>query len=531
MVTLRVCGAARTVTGMCLFLETPRGRVLVDCGMFQGPKTLKALNHEPFPFEPRSLSAVLLTHAHIDHSGLLPRLTKAGYRGPIHATRATADLCSCMLPDAGHIQESEVEILNRRNRRRGRAEVAPIYTAEDAERCLEQFRPLAYGEWIEPLPGLSARWWNAGHMLGSASIEIAIETEAGPMRLLVSGDIGQPGANMQPDPEGPSGGLDHLILESTYGDEERPRADEAGRRAALAALLREAAQAEAALLIPTFAVERAQEVILDLVRLMEAGEAPRAPIHLDSPLAIRASRVFARHAAAMEEGARLRAALAAPQVVHVTDAEESRRLARAGGFRIILAGSGMCEAGRIRQHLLANLWKPGTIVALVGYQATGTLGRLLQEGARRVRILGETVKVAARIATIEGYSAHADAAALTRWAAARGPVAGGVFLVHGEPEASTALAARLAAAGVAPAARIARPVLDEGFRLAPGAAPAPGPRLPRARRLHPEEVGLPDWHNQRAALLLRIEEALDTAPDDETRAALLERLRRAVEGG
>ena len=529
MVTLRFCGAARTVTGMCLLFEAPGGRVLVDCGMFQGPKTLKALNHEPFPFDPRGLDAVLLTHAHIDHSGLLPRLTKAGYRGPIHATRATHDLCTCMLPDAGHIQESEVDMLNRRNRRRGREAVEPIYTAEDAERCLEQFRPLAYGDWIEPIPGLAARWWNAGHMLGSGSIELVFQGEAGPMRVLVSGDIGQPGANMQPDAEGPGGGVDHLILESTYGDEERPRVDEAGRRASLARLLRDAARQDGALLIPTFAVERAQEVILDLVRLMQAGEAPQAPIHLDSPLAIRASRVFARHAAAMDDGAALRDALTSPRLVHVTDGEDSRKLSRAEGFQIILAGSGMCEAGRIRHHLTAKLWKPGTIVALVGYQATGTLGRLLQEGARRVRIQGETVQVAARIARIEGYSAHADAAALTAWARARGRVAGGLFLIHGEPEASEALAGRLAAEGVAPAARVLRPVLDEGYRLLPGAAPESAAAPTRVRRLHPEDIGAPDWHNQRAALLLGIEEALDGAPDDRTRAALLERLRRAIE--
>jgi metallo-beta-lactamase family protein len=365
-------------------------------------------------------------------------------------------------------------------------------------------------------------------MLGAASIELVFEGEGGPMRVLVSGDIGQPGANMQPDAQGPTGGVDHLILESTYGDEERPRVDEAARRTVLAKLLRDAARQDGALLIPTFAVERAQEVILDLVGLMQSGEAPQAKIHLDSPLAIRASRVFAQHAAAMEDGAALHAALTSPRLVHVTEGEESRRLARAEGFQVILAGSGMCEAGRIRQHLLAKLWKPSTIVALVGYQATGTLGRLLLDGARRVRIQGETVQVAARVTRIEGYSAHADAAALSAWARARGPVAGGVFLIHGEPEASEALAARLAGEGVAPAARVLRPVLDEGFRLHRGTAPEGLGPAPHARRLDPEHVGALDWHNQRAALLLGIEEALDAAPDDRTRAALLDRLRRAV---
>ncbi|MCU0944045.1 MAG: MBL fold metallo-hydrolase [Rubritepida sp.] len=374
-VGLKVCGAARTVTGLCLLFEAPGARFLVDCGMFQGPKTLKALNHEPFPFDPASVDFLLLTHAHIDHSGLIPRLVKAGFRGPVLATEPTRDLCACLLPDSGHIQESEVEQLNRRNRRRGIAAVRPIYTAEEAERSLERFRPVDYGAWEQPAPGVAARWWNAGHMLGSASIELRFGQGEGAMRVLVSGDLGPEAGSMQPHAEGPTEGLDHLIVESTYGDEQRPPIGPAARRRALAALVREAAQRGGALLIPTFAVERAQEVVLDLVRLMNESQVPHAPIHLDSPLATRASQVFARHAAEMEDGEAVRAALRSPRLRHVQDAGESRQLARAEGFRIVLAGSGCASRGRRCR------WPRGS-PASKAIRATRT-GRSLAAGSRR----------------------------------------------------------------------------------------------------------------------------------------------------
>jgi metallo-beta-lactamase family protein len=528
-VTLRFCGAARTVTGSCLLFEAGETRFLVDCGMFQGPKSLKALNYEPFPFEPARLGFVLLTHAHIDHSGLLPRLWRQGFRGSVHATAATADLLSCMLPDAGHIQESEVEILNRRNRGRGRDPVEPIYTADDAERTLALLDTVEYGRWLAPARSIRARWWNAGHMLGSASIEIEFAGQDGTMRVLVSGDIGPDDGTMQPPPDAPRGGVDHVVVESTYGDEDRPTVTEAARREELARLARLAAERSGTLLIPTFAVERAQGVVLDLVRLMDEGRIPPTTIHLDSPLATRASRVFARHAAALDDAKVVRAALASPRLHYVADAAESRRLSETDGFQVVLAGSGMCEAGRIRGHLKARLGQAGTVVALVGYQATGTLGRLLQDGARRVRIQGDTYGVAARIARIEGYSAHADGPELGRWVAARAPIPGGVFLVHGEPQAIEGMARRLVGRGVVPDERVIRPVLDEVFTL--GAGEAPRRESASARRLLPEAVGLPDWHNARAALLLEMEAVLDEAGDDAARLAVLDRIRTALRQG
>jgi len=528
-VTVRTCGAARTVTGLALLFETPRARFLVDCGMFQGPKTLKALNWEPFPYRPRDVAAVLLTHAHIDHSGLLPRLVKEGFSGFIHASAPTVDLCGVMLPDSGHVQVMEVEALNRRNRRRGRAEVEPIYTPEDAAAALRHFRAVPMNRWLEfeALPGLRARWWNAGHMLGSASIELEFEEEGGaPLRVLVSGDLGPDCTAFHADPEGPQT-LDHVFLESTYGDEDRPCLTHAARRERLAGLVKEAAHPDGALLIPAFAVERTQEICWDLVTLMQAGRIPHAPIFVDSPLAIRATEVFLDHAAELEDGRAVRRALRSPLLNYTESGEQSRRIAEVEGFHIIIAGSGMCDAGRIRHHLKRWLWAPEATVLLTGFQAEGTLGRYLLEGRQEVRIQGEAIRVRAAIREIRDYSGHADAPELAAWLRARGSVAGGLFLVHGEPPAMEALASRLTGEGLARAEQVIRPVLDDGWRLVPGRVPLP---LEVARRRpDPAEAGRPDWHNARAALLLSIEDAIERAPDAASRTALMARLRAALE--
>lgn len=528
-VTVRACGAARTVTGLSLLFDTGRTRFLVDCGMFQGPKTLKALNWEAFPYRPRDIDAVLLTHAHIDHSGLLPKLVKEGFRGRIHATAPTVDLCGAMLPDSGHVQEMEVEHLNRRNRRRGRAPVEPIYTANDAVAALRAFRSVPMDRWLsfDEMPGVRARWWNAGHMLGSASIELEFAEEDGaPLRVLVSGDLGPDCAVFHRDPEGPAA-LDHVFLESTYGDEDKPCVDHAARRDKLAALVAEATHPDGALLIPAFAVERTQEICWDLVTLMQSGRIPQAPIFVDSPLAIRATEVFLDHAAALEDGRSVKRALRSPLLNFTETGEQSRRIASVEGFHIVIAGSGMCDAGRIRHHLKRWLWAPEATVLLTGYQAEGTLGRLLQEGKQEVRIQGETIRVAAKIREIRDYSGHADAPELTAWLKARGPVTGGIFLVHGEPPAMDALARRLAAGGLAQPGQVLMPTLDDGFLLPRAAAPVR--RDVARRRSDPASAGRPDWHNARAALLLGIEDAIDRAPDAASRERLMAALRGALE--
>jgi metallo-beta-lactamase family protein len=516
-------GAAGCVTGFCARLDTGDARILVDCGMFQGSKTLKALNYEHFPFDAREIDAVLLTHAHIDHSGLLPKLMRAGYRGPIFATAGTRDLCGVMLPDAGDIQESEVRHLNRRNEQRGKPTVEPIYTVRDAHRTLELFRTAKLGEEVAVAPGITARYWEAGHILGSASIEVIVETPEGPTTLLFSGDLGPGGRDFLPDPQGPAG-VDHLILESTYGARPRPPIDPATRRRMLAHELQEARAGGGPLLIPAFAVERSQELLADLQILTRDGDIPETDVFLDSPLAIEATEVFQRRGYSPAMGRNPFEDLrASGRLQFLRAPSESDRLDRLRGWHIILAASGMCDAGRVRKHLKRLLWRRDATVLLTGYQAAGTLGRYLQEGASSVRIQGEDITVKARIRALDVYSGHADQSALVAWAKARGPVAGEVFLAHGEPAGLDALKGALSAGGF-DAAHIRVPALDDAFRLSRGGATlADG-----GRRLERAATSRPDWHNARAQLMLDLNAHLDALPSDAAREALLNRLAREV---
>lgn len=518
-------GAAGCVTGFCARLETPKATLLIDCGLFQGSKTLKQLNYGPFPFEAAEIHAVLLTHAHIDHSGLLPKLMKAGFAGPIYATTGTRELCGVMLADAGHIQETEVQQLNRRNERRGREPVEPIYTVRDAHRTMELFQKVKLHEAVEVAPGVTATYWGAGHILGSASIEVRVETEDGPTSFLFSGDIGPGGRDYIEDPEGPSG-VDHLIIESTYGDRERLAIDPATRRAMLAQEINEAHEAGGPVLMPAFAVERSQELLADLLQLMEDRQIPEADVFLDSPLAIEATEIFRQRGWNRARGINPFAELhSGERLKFLKQPWESDQLDRLSGWHIIMAASGMCDAGRVRKHLRRLLWKRQATVLLTGYQAVGTLGRYLEEGARQVRIQGDDVQVRARIRQLDVYSGHADAQGLVAWAQARGPVAGQVFLAHGEPQALAGLSERLVAAGF-PADRLATPELDESYLVRDGtvaAAPLGRPRLA------PAAVATPDWHNLRSQLLLDLNQMLDAAPDDAARERILARARDVLE--
>jgi metallo-beta-lactamase family protein len=526
-VTLKFCGAARTVTGSCYLFETKAGHFLVDCGMFQGHKTLKALNYSAFPFRPAEIDAVLLTHAHIDHSGLLPKLVREGFGGRIMATQGTIDLCSYLLPDAGSIQESEVEYLNRRNRARGRREVSPIYSKSDAIASLDAFRPIDYESWFTVISGVRARYWNAGHLLGSASIEIEFTgegTSGAPLRILASGDIGPDAKLLEPDPEGPTG-LDYVISESTYGNRDRPPTTAESRRQRLAEEVRAAHDANGALLIPAFAVERTQELIVDLIALMDRGAFPTVPIFLDSPLAIHATEVFRQDASSLGPDIDVNRLLSSPHLHCTESVEESKAIARITGFHIIIAASGMCDAGRIRHHLKRWLWHRNATVLLVGFQARGTLGRFLEDGAKAVRIQGEEIKVAARIRRIDEYSGHADGPELARWIASRRPIRRGVFLVHGEEPGMSGLSERISERTVPPA-QIFTPILDDIYELTTS-APTPIDVLHR-RRLAPEAVVNLDWHNEMSELILDINERMEAAADDRARGIIVRRLRRAL---
>lgn len=529
-VTLTIHGAAGTVTGSCYRLDIGGKSILVDCGMFQGDKTLKELNYKPWPFDPRGIDAVLLTHAHIDHSGLIPKLAKAGFAGPIHATPGTCDLLRFMLPDSGGIQEMEVERLNRRNQRRGRSVVLPIYTQQDAVDSLRLLSPRDYDAWFEVIPGLRARFWNAGHILGSASIEFEVAEPGGaPLRLLFSGDVGPEHKALQNEASGPSG-LDLLVMEATYGGRRRPRLDDRARRAVLAEEVNRALAAGGNLIIPAFAVERTQELLADLTRLFAEKAVRRVPIFIDSPLATRVTEVFARYLHREENPASGGKPFSGSSIRFTLTMQESMQIEQVTGGAIIIAASGMCEAGRVRHHLKNNLWRPNATVLLVGYQAPGTLGALLERGEGAVRIQGDDISVRASIRKLEIYSGHADHEELLDWLRERLPVRLGLFLTHADPEATAALRADIARWGDK-APRIFEPKLDQVYtiernRIRAVKLPPTAKRLDRYAEA--AAVAGHDWHNDYARLMLLIQQELRKAESDAERRRLLKKMHRLI---
>jgi metallo-beta-lactamase family protein len=424
-----------------------------------------------------------------------------------------------MLPDAGDIQESEVEHLNRRNQQRGKALVEPIYTARDAREVMRLFQKVKLGEAVTVAPGFEAIYWEAGHILGSASIEVRATTPDGVVTTLFSGDLGPGGRDYAPDPDGPSG-VDHLVTESTYGDRERPAITPTERRSLLAEELNAAYAAGGPLLIPAFAVERSQELLADILALIDDGAVPRADIFLDSPLAIEATEVFQRRGWNRATGVNPFVGLReSGRLKFLEKPWESDGLERLRGWHIILAASGMCDAGRVRKHLKRLLWRRDATVMLAGFQAAGTLGRLIADGAERVRIQGDEVRVRCRIRNLDIYSGHADANGLVQWAKARAPVRGTTFLAHGEPRALDGLRRRLVAAGFADD-KIATPELDGGYVLGKSTVD----QAPSAPRIDPSAAAALDWRNARVSLMEEIDVQLEAAPDDATRARILERL-------
>ncbi|MFZ2960640.1 MAG: MBL fold metallo-hydrolase RNA specificity domain-containing protein [Candidatus Ozemobacteraceae bacterium] len=440
-------GAVGCVTGSCYQVVCGKTRFLVDCGMFQGNKALKELNYREFPFDPSAIDFVILTHAHIDHTGLLPKLVKKGFKGPVYATMPTVDLVKCLLPDSAHIQETEVELKNRRSERKGVEPVSPIYDEADAEAACKLLKGVLQDAQIQPAEGVTVRYKNAGHIFGSTFLEISLQEGDAMKKVVFSGDIGAVGHPIVKDPEF-FHDADYLLIESTYGNRVREKDSNEDRLEMLADAVNGAVKKKGNLIIPSFALERTQDLMHDLTILMDRGSVAEAQIVVDSPLAIDTTKVFAKYPEYLDEEA---TALLKRQgnlfdhgrFTFTRTADESRKLNGEGG-KIILSASGMCDAGRIKHHLKHNLWRHDSTVLFVGFQAEGTLGRMLLEGAKSVRIHGEEVKVEAKIVQIMGYSGHADQSGLFDWLKPVTEIRDRVFVIHGEDDSRVEFARLLA---------------------------------------------------------------------------------------
>lgn len=451
---LEFWGAARDVTGSMHLLEVGGRRLLLDCGLYQGRRKDAFERNRRLPFDARSIDAVILSHAHIDHSGNLPSLVRAGFAGAIHATSATRDLSAYMLMDAAHIQESDVAYVNKIRRREGRRPFEPLYTQEDAQKTLRLFVTSELHRAFEPVAGVRATFLEAGHMLGSAIVVLDLVEEGRARRLVFSGDLGARGLPILRDPEIPEG-AEILLMESTYGDRGHPPPEESIER--LAEIVLDAHRRRGKLLIPAFAVGRTQEILYRLNLLHGAGRLPPISVFIDSPLAINVTDVFRLHPECYDAAALAllreesdRDPLSFPGLRYSRTTEESKRLSARGGPVVVLSASGMCESGRILHHLRHGIGDERNTILFVGFQAEHTLGRKILDGNKRVSILGQDHEVRARVVKIEGYSAHADRPGLLHWARQTANVGrlSRVYLVHGEESAMLALAGGLREIGV-----------------------------------------------------------------------------------
>ncbi len=435
---IKALGAVGTVTGSCFRIELENGpKVLLDCGLFQGGRQTELRNSNTAVYEPKNLSAMVITHAHMDHSGLVPRLVKEGYAQPIYATEATCELLRILWLDAANIQEQEAIWKSRKNKRQGKRDVEPLYTEEDARKAMTLLKALPLNQPSRIVPGLTARCFSAGHILGAASVHFTVEEDgAAPQTVAFSGDIGRTGQLLMPDPsELPP--TDTLFMETTYGNrlhkDMGPSIDE------LLAVVNQAYKQGGKILIPAFAVERTQEVLLLLAKAWHSNQIPQdLPIILDSPLATQALQIYSRHINLFDDETKEflngEASLETLPTLRITkDAQESQKLNDIKGSAIIIAGSGMANAGRILHHLKHNLWRPNCHVIFVGFQAQGTTGRRLVEGAKVVKIFREAVNVEAQIHTIGGFSGHADQRELLLWLGRLVHPGLTVNLIHGEP--------------------------------------------------------------------------------------------------
>jgi metallo-beta-lactamase family protein len=437
--TLTFLGAARTVTGSKYLLQVNEQRILVDCGLFQGLKELRRRNWSAFPVHPASINAVVLTHAHIDHSGLLPRLAANGFRGRIFCTRGTADLCSLVLPDAGRLQEEDARLANRHRFSRHHPAL-PLFTEADAYEALQQFETVEFGRRQTVAPGVHVEFTPAGHLLGSAFVRVSAEGDA---RLLFGGDLGRYGRPVLPDPA-PAPDAETLLLESTYGNRVHPDGDDA---ALLERVVNETVARGGRVVIPSFAVGRAEEVLYWLKKLEDSGRVQPLPVYLDSPMAVSALNFYARHERELDPDVRMGtgeiSAYATKRFRPVATPRESKELTAMREPAIIISASGMATGGRVLHHLAATLPDPRNAVLFVGFQAEGTRGRALLQGAKSVKIHGTIVPVAARIERIDSMSAHADSHEVTEWLNTFATPPKQIYLVHGEPPAQDALKSQI----------------------------------------------------------------------------------------
>lgn len=439
---IQFLGAAQTVTGSCYMMSLGDKRFAVDCGLHQGNTEIERRNQAMDVYDPANVDFFILTHAHMDHSGLLPMMVKGGFKGPVFATAPTRDLLEIMLLDSAHIQEMEAEWRSRKRRRFGTEPVEPLYTSEHALAASKLIKAMDYGQTFSPVSGVEATFHDAGHILGSAFLQLNVKENGETWRLLFSGDLGRPDALLMSDPS-PGLPADYLFMESTYGN--RDHKNESESLEELAEAIQYSFSRGEKVIIPAFAVERSQEVIYTLFKLDRMGKLPKSmPVFLDSPLAIRATEIFRKHVEYLDGETKQYLdqglnPLDLPNLRFTLKTDESREINTYKGSAIVISASGMCNAGRIKHHLRHNLWRKGASVVFVGYQAQGTPGRRIVDGAKRIRIMGEDVAVTAKVFTIGGFSAHAGQSQLLDWLGAFGKPPMEVFLVHGEGEAINTL--------------------------------------------------------------------------------------------
>lgn len=436
-------GAAQNVTGSRYLLSARGKKILIDCGLYQ-ERDLKDRNWATFPVSPSELDAVVLTHAHLDHCGLLPKLVREGFDGPIYGTRPTIDIAKIVMLDSAKINEEDAEFKRRRHQREGRKSphpVLPLYTVEDAQAVTPLLKPWDFSKPLELGPGLSVEFIEVAHILGAAAVKFSVVDGKKTRTVLFSGDVGRWDMPILRDPA-PVGPADYAVVESTYGNRTHGKAiDIPGE---LAEVINATAKARGNIIIPSFAIERTQELLYFLAQLSRANQIPHLRIFVDSPMAVRVSDVFKRHPGLFDQDTtELMRSFRLPGLTMVRSVAESKAINHIRGSAIVIAGAGMCTGGRIKHHLVKNIERPESTILFVGYQAVGTLGRIILDGAQEVRILGEMHRVRARIARISGFSAHADRDELTRWLKSLGNQPQCTFVTHGEPEAAAAFSEHL----------------------------------------------------------------------------------------